>query len=157
MLNTLVQHLQSVASIIREETTAVVNSGDHIAIIKHFNDVRIAAELAKEAREALNDISDQLSREFVPNALRSKDIKTITVEGVGRVTVSHRFSCSMLDKDKGIKWLQDNGHGGLVQLTVNSSTLAAFARNLIEEEGKELPDDLFKVGATTYTSITKVK
>lgn len=149
--------LTKVAEMIRFETNEVASSGNHVDIIKHFNSVRIGAELIKEAREAISEISDQLSREIVPDAMRRADVKTITVEGVGRVTVSYRFSCTMVDKGLGIDWLRKSGNGGIIQETVNSSTLSAFAKNMLEVEGKELPDDLFKVGTSPFTSITKVK
>jgi len=69
--------------------------------------------------------------------------------------LSNRWSCSMLDKLTGMDWLRTNGHGDLIQETVNSSTLGAFARNLTEESGYELPSDIFKTSVMTFTSITK--
>ena len=87
--------------------------------------------------------------------MEHEGVKTITLIGIGRVTVSHRFSCSMLDKERGMKWLKDEGHGSIVQETVNSSTLAAFAKDITVNQGGSLPEDLFKVGTAPYTSITK--
>lgn len=156
-IQSLVKSLHLTTMMIREDTDTVVPTNDHIAIIKHYDHVRLAAAQIKEAREALKDMEDRLSREVVPDVMKLHNVKTITIEGVGRVTVSHRYSCSMLDKELGIMWLKDNGHGGIVQETVNSSTLAAFSKNLLEEEGKELPEDIFKVGTSPYTSITKAK
>jgi len=62
-----------------------------------------------------------------------------------------------LDKDAGLNWLRANGHEGIIIETVNSSTLSAFAKSQLEEEGVDLPDDIFKIGTSPYTSITKVK
>lgn len=156
-LQDTVTRLQGVAEQIRIDTNEVVATNDHIAIIKHYDQLRLANEHIKEARESLSEIADLLSKEQVPSVMAMHSIKTITVVGVGRVTVSHRFSCSMLDKDMGMSWLKDNGHEGLIQPTVNSSTLSAFAKNMLEVEGKELPPEIFKVGTMPYTSITKVK
>jgi hypothetical protein len=61
----------------------------------------------------------------------------------------------MLDKQLGMDWLRNTGNESLIQETVNSSTLAAFAKSKTEEEGKELPSDIFKTSVMTYTSITK--
>lgn len=129
-------------------------------MIRHFADLRKANEDIKIAREALKDIEDALSTNFIPDLLRrlkeETGLKTpINLEGVGRVTVSYRFSCSMLDKERGIRWLDDNGHGDLAQRTVNAQTLGSFAKRLIEVEGVELPSDVFKTGTAPYTSITK--
>jgi hypothetical protein len=87
--------------------------------------------------------------------MREHNIRTITVEGVGRVSITHRYSCSMLDKQLGMNWLRQSGNEGLIQETVNSSTLAAFAKNMLETEGTQLPQDLFKTSVSAYTSITK--
>ena len=161
-LGKVVNGLVKVASEIREDTDAVIATGDHVAIIKHFNQVRIAAEQIKEAREAINDISDNLSRVVIPDTIANLKERTgekppFNIEGVGRVSVAYRFSCSMLDKDQGINWLKSEGHGGIVQETVNSSTLAAFAKDMLENQGYELPPGIFKIGTSPYTSITKAK
>jgi len=158
---TLVDHVCSglvrAASAVRTDTDAAVATNDHIEVIKHYDHLRKVTAQIKEAREALTQMEEQLSREIVPEFMKNAGVKTVTIEGIGRVTVSHRYSCFMPDKEKGIDWLKGNGHGGIVQETVNSSTLAAFSKSLLEDEGKELPDDIFKVGTSPFTSITKVK
>jgi len=147
--------LVDVATMIRNDTSEVVSTGDHVAIIKHFARLREANEQIKEARAALEDMEQRLSREQVPEAMRAHNVKTITIEGVGRVSLSNRWSCSMLDKLLGMDWLRKSGNGSLIQETVNSSTLAAFAKNLNDTEGTELPKDIFKTSIMTITSITK--
>lgn len=156
-LNRVVQHLQQVTGEIRIDTNEVLATKDHITVIRHYDDLRKATEQIKEARKALDEIEEHLSREDVPDILRENKIKTITVEGVGRVTISHRWSASMLDKDAGILWLKAHNMGGIVQETVNAQTLAAHAKALMETKGTELPPNVFKVGQMAYTSITKVK
>lgn len=156
-LNGVVRGLQLVTSQVRDDTNAAIASKDHIIIIRHYDDLRKATEQIKEARKALDGIEEHLSREDVPDILRDNKIKTITVEGVGRVTISHRWSASMLDKEAGIRWLKDHDMAGIVQETVNAQTLAAHAKALMEGPGTELPADIFKVGQMAYTSITKIK
>jgi len=149
------RYLVQVAQDIRRDTSEVVATRSHIDIIKHFNQVRLMNEQIKEAREALGEIERVLSQEQVPEVMREHNVRNITVEGVGRVALSNRWSCSMLDKELGMDWLRNNGNESLIIETVNSSTLAAFARNMTETEGKELPTDVFKTSVMTYTSITK--
>lgn len=161
-LDRVTKGLVQVSNAIRQETNEVVASGDHIEVIKHFNLVRIAAEQIKECREALNDMSDNLSRVAIPDIIANLKERTgekppFNIEGVGRVTVSYRFSASMVDKEAAFGWLRANGHEGIIQETVNSSTLSAFAKNLLETDGIELPPEAFKVGTSPYTSITKAK
>lgn len=149
--------LSGIAGAIRDDTNAVIPSRDHLAIIRHYDKLRLANARIKLAREALGDIEEDLSRRSIPEVMKEKGIKTINIEDVGRVTVSYRFSCTMLDKDAGLNWLRSNGHGGIIIETVNSSTLSAFAKAQLEEEGVDLPDAIFKVGTSPYTSITKPK
>jgi len=154
-LDRITNDLEQIAGIIRQETAATVAMKDHVALIRHFADMREVMDRIKTAREALQEMTDALSAVHVPDIMREVGIKTINVEGVGRVTVSHRYSCSILDKPKGFEWLRDNDAGALVQETVNSSALASYAKRRLEEDGIDMPPDIFKVGTNPYTSITK--
>jgi len=156
-LNHVCGLLSGVASAIRAETVAILPTRDHVAIIRHYDKLRQATERIKLAREALNEMEENLSRVQIPNVMDEHNIRTITIEDVGRVTVSYRFSCSILDKEAGLNWLEENGHGGIITETVHYMTLAAFAKSQLEEEGQDLPEDIFKTGTSPYTSITKVK
>jgi hypothetical protein len=148
--------LAEISTEIRDETNEVVASNDHIAIIKHYDSLRQATALIKESREVLSQIEEKLSREQIPDALRSRAIRNITVEGVGRVSLGTRWSASMPDKEAGFEWLRENDHGGVIIETVNAQTLGALAREL-NEGGIELPQPTFVTSIMTYTSITKVK
>ena len=78
------------------------------------------------------------------------------VEGVGRVGLTSDLYASIAPDQKGAayEWLSDNGHGDVVQPTVNSSTLKALMKSIIKS-GKEIPSELFKVTPFTRASITK--
>jgi hypothetical protein len=147
--------LNKATELVRKDTKDVVASKDHIEIIKHYARVRQVTEQIKEAREALDEMEKALSREYVPETMREHNVKTITLEGIGRVSLSNRWSCSMIDKPLSMDWLRNSGNGALIQETVNSQTLAAFAKDLNDTKGEELPTDLFKTSIMTVTSITK--
>jgi len=155
-LKTICFTLTTVTEWVRKETAEAVASEDHIEVIKHYDKLRQATALIKESREALSQIEEQLSREHVPEIMRAHRVKTITVEGVGRVSLGTRWSASIPDKADGFDWLRNNGHGGVIQETVNAQTLGALAKEL-NNEGKELPAPTFTTNIMTYTSITKVK
>ena len=155
-LQAICSALSTVTGIVRDETDETVASNDHIAIIRHYDRLRQATALIKESREALAQIEEKLSREQVPEVMRANNIRTITVEGVGRVSLGTRWSASMPDKAAGFDWLRANDHGGVIQETVNAQTLGALAKEL-NEEGTELPAPTFTTNIMTYTSITKVK
>lgn len=153
-LKTVCDSLASIAGHIRNDTDEVVAADDPVEVIRHYNQLRIAVEQIKEAREALKEIEERLSREQVPDVMRKNGIKTTTIEGVGRVSLGTRWSASMPDKGAGMDWLRKNGHGGIIIETVNASTLGAFAKEL-NQQGLELPVPEFKTSVLTYTSITK--
>jgi hypothetical protein len=149
---------EKVAAQLRTETHEVLSTTDHVEVIKHFDHMRKAVERIKIAREAIQEITDRLSKEQIPDLFRLVRERTgekppFKIEGVGSVNVSNKYSCTILDKDAGYNWLRKNGHEGLITETVNASTLSAFAKELIEVEGKELPPELFKTGLNPYTSI----
>lgn len=161
-MSTLTDRLKSIAEqlaplvddLTREVTEYRIK--DHIELIRYFDEFRKSADIFDETKKALTELRDNMSREYIPDAMFNAGVKTVNVVGVGRVTVSQRFSCSMLDKEAGIDWLKHHGLGGIVIETVNSSTLAATAKKMIQEEGKDLPENIFKISAVPYTSITKV-
>lgn len=156
-LNVLCEQLVTLAEMVRKDTDEVLSTNNHIDVIKHFNELRRVNEQIKEAREALGDIADDLSTQRIPELMRAAGVKTITIEGVGRVTVSHRFSCSILEgkKEQAFSWLRGNQLDALIIETVNSATLSAAAKSRLAEDGLDMPNDIFKVGTMPYTSITK--
>lgn len=149
--------LQKAANMVRDDGQAVLAMNDHIALIWHYYHLRQATEQIKKAREALDKMEDSLSHSEIPTVMKDAGVKTVNIIDLGRVTVSYRWGCSMIDKDAGMNWLRDNEQEALIIETVNASTLAAFAKNLMEEEGVGLPDDIFKTSTYPFTSITKVK
>jgi len=155
-LSTVCGRLTTLATEVREQTNEAVATNDPIEVIKHYDKVRQITALIKESREALSEIEEKLSREYVPDVMRAHNIRSTTIEGVGRVSLGTRWSASMPDKSSGFEWLRANGHGGVIQETVNAQTLGALAKEL-NSSGTELPAPTFTTNIMTYTSITKVK
>jgi hypothetical protein len=110
----------------------------------------------KEAQGELYKVLDSLDKAIFPQQLEKRGLDMVRVPELGRsFSTRTNWSASITDKERGIQWLRDNGHGDLVQETVNAGTLASFARNLQMEEGIDLPDDFFKV--STYDSMGSAK
>jgi hypothetical protein len=154
VLNRMVSRLNAVSDILARE---VQQAKDYelIPLIVLFHKLGVVWDNFNETKKKYNELYDQLSMVVVPEKMRESGVKTINVENVGRVTVSYRYACSMVDKDAAMQWLEYTGNGSLIQRTVNSSSLAAFAKNMVVTEGKELPP-AFKVSINPFTSITKV-
>lgn len=147
---------KSVLENVEQDTSEVLMRADTYEMVRHFVDLRDVSEDIKIVRKSLELIEDRLSHSEIPDHFKALKLKTTTYEDIGRVSIGHKWSCSIIDKQVGFEWIRGNGHGGLIIETVNASTLAAFAKNLNETEGKSLPPDKFTTSINPYTSITKV-
>lgn len=146
--------LDKLVNRVHRDTLALVEQGDIPAIVKHFDAVRTEYRALKDKIEKLEKEVEDLSYGVIPTMFMNQSVKTIKIDGVGRVTVNIRWSASMADKQAGMTWLRETGNDGLIIETVNSSTLSAFAKTSALE-GKPLPDNLFNVTQLNVTSITK--
>jgi hypothetical protein len=93
---------------------------------------------------------------IIPEKMTDQEIKTITVEGVGRITVLETIGVSTVKEMKLelYEWLKENGAEALIGETINSSTLAAFIRERIGS-GLDYPVDCLNVKFNNMISITK--
>lgn len=97
-------------------------------------------------------VMNALDKGVLPKLFEHHGVDMVRIPELGRsFSVRQMTTASMVDKENAMKWLHDNGHGDLVQETVNAGTLASFIRNMILEEGTEPPEELFKVN--TYKTI----
>lgn len=114
-------------------------------------------EALDKLRKELYALLQELNTGILPEMMKEHGVKTISLENVNkRFTVNHRISCSMLDKEAGFEWLKSTGNNALIQPTVNAQTLGAFAKRRIQDEGKEMPVEIFKVSTSYHMSATKL-
>lgn len=146
---------------IREEAVAVVGRGDHLEIIHFFYNIGKIYDTLSDMKKGYNALWDGFSQEHIPDVLRSKNVKNLTVDDLDgsprRIQMSNRWACSITDKDRGFQWLRENGLGDLIKPSVHAQTLAATAKDLMETSGKEMPQDIFKTSINTFSSIVKAK
>lgn len=146
--------LDSLLERAQRDTTEVVQTNDIPKTVAHFAALRDTVKDLAAKVSALQKHVDSLSYETIPTLFMNHNVKTITVDNVGRVSINVRWSASILDKPKGLEWLRTSGNEGLIQETVNAMTLSAFAK-AETLAGKPLPEHLFKVGTAQHVSITK--
>ena len=146
--------LDSLINRAHRDSMELVEKGDIPTIVKHFAALRTEYDSLKDKIEKLEAEVKHLSYTIIPDMFESQKVKTIKIDGVGRVTVNQRWVASMVTKEEGMNWLRATGNEGLIIETVNSQTLAAFAKTQALA-GKPLPDETFTVGVAPYTSITK--
>jgi hypothetical protein len=148
------QKLDSLIERSARDTTEVIQRADIPETVVYFNKLRETVRNLAEKLSTLQKHVDVISQEYIPTMFTNANVKTIKVDDVGRVSINIRWTASPLDKEVGFGWLRQTGNSGLIIETVNAQTLGAFAK---EETmaGRPLPDEIFRVSATPYTSITK--
>jgi hypothetical protein len=111
-------------------------------------------EIKKQAYHVMNDYAMKV----LPMVFENEGVTTITLSAGYRVTIGQRLSASIVadKKPDAYNWLVHNDLGDLITETVNASSLSATARSLIEE-GRQLPDDLFKTVVLPQVSLTRTK
>jgi len=123
-------------------------------------DLYVALEAQVESVEtAFKAIKSQISacREVhFPARLDEEQTKTHTSTSGIRMTRTARVLASILTgkQDEAFEWLRKNELGSLIKETVNSSSLCAAAKELMQN-GKELPETTFNVHLKDGVSITK--
>lgn len=108
--------------------------------------------------KALADVKSKLAfakEVSMPNRMDAEAVKTFNTENF-RVTRTARVFASITSEqiEQAYDWLRENGYGALIKETVNSSSLSAAAKEMMQE-GEELPEELFKVHMKDGISITK--
>jgi hypothetical protein len=117
-------------------------------------------DFAEELRAVKSKVENTYSRmrfTILPSMMEDEEVTTITVEGVGRVTVADDINVSIPDENKQqfYDWLVAKGFEDMLKTTVNAQTLAAFVRRRLKAN-HELPQNLLTVRPFTRASITKV-
>tara|TARA_Y100000310_G_scaffold324866_1_gene387314 strand:+ start:6373 stop:6903 length:531 start_codon:yes stop_codon:yes gene_type:complete len=101
-------------------------------------------------------VMNRTDKTHLPKRMEEYDVDKIRIPSLARsFSVLEKTSASFVDKEAGFKWLRDNGHGDMIQETVNAGTLAAFCRSLLSEEGIEPPSEIIRVNSYNAISITK--
>lgn len=117
-----------------------------------------------EIKSSLGVVVNKYSAGLIPKRIldmaieqnrKFEDVKTQRANEY-RATVGPRCSVSLLDEEKAMNWLKENGHGDIIKETANSQTLGKLATEL-ESDCVELPDELFKVSKSFSTTLTRHK
>lgn len=124
-----------------------------------FGMVRDMNTVTGEALKPLSDAAGQLANVLIPKAFENENLTSFTTQDGYRVTVSTVYRASIKTDRKGdaYNWLRENGLEDLITETVNAGTLSAAGKAMVEEKGKELPEDLFNAAFMPTTSLTKVQ
>lgn len=127
-------------------------SAVEIAQLQH--QLQKANEQADTVKKTVGKVFDHTRTFLLPARMEEEGISGFKIKGVGRVNLTSDMRVSMKDKEAGYAWLEENDHGDLVTETVNASTLKALLSRMIRD-GKEVPEDIFKISPFDRASITK--
>ena len=97
---------------------------------------------------------DSLRFSMIPELMDEEGATSLTLEGIGRVTVQDDVQVKTVDKEAFKKWLIEHELEDIITESINAQTLAALVRQRLRE-GKELPkSDLLEVKPFVRASIT---
>lgn len=105
---------------------------------------------------------DELRLRLIPDAMAEEDVRTLTIDGIGRVGLTSDAYVSIIDNGDGVgkkaayDWLEESGYGGLIMPYVQPATLKAAIKEGLKQ-GEWFPEELFKVQPFMRASITKVR
>lgn len=133
------------------EVTEPMTAVDTVHIMAELQGLN---EVADEVKKTIGKAYDHIRVMVLPTKMDAEGLDSMTVAGVGRVSVTGDIHASTVDKQGAFIWLEENGHGDVIQETVNAGTLKAILRKRLKE-GQEIPEALFKVSPFDRASITK--
>lgn len=151
---------QFVANFVRHDLP-MIKRGTLPDACRAFKTLRDSYEKLDEFRKQINSAIEDMNRVVLPDMLKEAGTTTLRVECGGgqyfRFNRSQRVSCSITPehKSEAFTWLRGTGNEGLIQETVNSSTLAGFAKDWVQNQGKDLPGEYFKISTMDVVSVTK--
>lgn len=110
----------------------------------------------KDAKSLLENQLTRIKKNILPDKMDQEGIKSMRIDGIGNIRVQGDLYASIrpAEKEKAFTWLQDNGHSGLVNSTINANSLRSLAKQY-QEKGDSLPKELFSIIPFSKTIITK--
>lgn len=128
-----------------------------VGLIKEMADTKTRLDAATKEKANLQKKYDALRIGMIPERMDEEELTTLTVEGIGRVSLTPDIFSSVPGetKDEAWDWLRDNGHGEIIKETINAGTLKAVLKAMMKK-GEDFPTELFKVIPYSRASITRI-
>jgi hypothetical protein len=126
-----------------------------VELVRAMAEVRAVKDAHEEAGKKITAEFDFLRNIKIPQVFEDQGLQIVKVEGVGRCNLTGDLQVTIpaANKDEAYTWLRDTGRGDLITETINSSTLKAMTKALMQA-GEEVPE-CFRVHTFTRASITK--
>jgi hypothetical protein len=126
--------------------------------LAHWHTVRQHYEAVKAIANEAEGLSKYMSYEQLPAAFRASRVnaRSMTLEGLGRFTLSSRTTAKVLDQEHANTFLRNNKQGEAIREMVPSATLNSIIADLIRSGVEPEPErDGIQANTYAYTSFTK--
>lgn len=154
----LLQFLEATERSFKHELLEAEAEGDLVALVTAFFHFDQFCKRLDDAKKSMRNMLQGFERAAIPKAFETQGLDRIRIPEIKKsVGPQAQFSASVVDKDKLFEWLRENGQGDVIQETVNSSTLTAFVKRMIEETGSEPPTDIVETKSYERLSFVAYK
>jgi hypothetical protein len=141
-----------------ERVVDALKQTDLVGTVSTYHHLKKAYDRLDKARKSVYGHLNHLDKTKIPAAFEEAGVDMVRVPELERSFYPlTKYSASMPDKIVGMEWLREHGGEELIQETVNASSLTAFIKSMILDEGVEPPEEAIKfnsykiTGSSTYT------
>ena len=129
-----------------EEIKSLFEEKADNSLIAKIKDLLHLKSVIKEFEERLKKLkADYVDDEaLLFNAMDAQDIQNISINGHNFYRRTDVYS-SVVDEQKAFAWLSERGYGEIIKKSVNTRTLSAVVKEVMEEEGTDAVPDCIKV------------
>ena len=121
-----------------------------------YQTLKDGMDALKEETVKLNKQLQYLGGKLIPEQMETEGVDKVRVPELSRSFYPLvKYSASVLDKDKAFQYLRDHEAESLISETVNSSSLAAYLKDRMLNEGIDPPDDVFNFNPYTITGSSR--
>lgn len=151
-------HVEQTERVIKPEIAALVKFHSLGEVAELFIAIDEAADRLDAANKTMQQLLSFTREVSLPERMDEEMTKSFSATSGDQVVRTTRLFASIATgkTDEAMDWMRKNDMAALIKETVNSSSLSAAAKELIEN-GQELPDDLFTTYMKNGVSIRKAK
>lgn len=122
-----------------EEAVAVIDTSDDNLgkLLVDFRTHRDEKDRLESLTRDENKLLDELET-MILRIMEARGLTSLRKEGVGLISVVPNPWPKVLEFDKMVAWLTENGHDGIAKMNINAQTLRSWVKEM-KENGTELP------------------
>lgn len=126
---------------------------DYARVLRKLKDEH---EELKTKAASIWKLYETAAQQIVPALMTTAGVKTMNVEGAGRLQLDNMMNVSIINKDQGYEWLREHGLGDIIVPTVNSSTLKATMKDWLKKGHALPPEDVVSVAVYQQAKVVRV-